>query len=88
MFGGAFPIPATANISKKNRNPVNEMLVDRARHLSMEKLATIVGQGFAVQRNFFQTHPLPGDKKISDDQFINYIYPNRIKVVYNAKIFF
>ncbi len=83
-FAAPIVVPSAAFVHPNRRGPTSSLYAEVSRVARRDKLYRLTGQGFAVRKKFLIANPMPTKKSFGDDRFINYAYPDKIKIVYDA----
>jgi len=83
-FAAPLCTPAASFLPPTKRSPTQAFYVEASRVGKKEQVYQLSGQGYAADRTFLLSHPLPNTNRIGDDRYINTMFKKLVKVVYST----
>ncbi|MFH1587090.1 MAG: glycosyltransferase family 2 protein [Candidatus Diapherotrites archaeon] len=87
-FAAPVPVPTSVFTETKKRRPVAAFYAEGSEIGIKHKIYRLTGMGFAARKSVLVKKPLPEHPYVGDDRYINLEYKGRIKVLYDAEVYF
>jgi hypothetical protein len=87
-FAAPSAVPISGYLPVRSRTPWQALFAEAYRIIRKEGMHILVGSGFAVRKDFIKANPLPEDKNLCDDIFINFMHRGKIRILKDAEFIF